>query len=120
VGDKIVSIRPMPAEADGMELDASNRAVNECLGQIAEQSPRLIALAWVVRGNVGSVAALRETDTDRMVIQPTAQESATNLAWAIHALPSALVDVFMAELAEIRARIEVARQGSNSSPDGQR
>jgi len=105
---KIVSIK-MPANTDDRELDACTTALSECCAQIGESSPGLVTVAWIVRGNIGHVAALREADTDKMVIQPSAHDAAQNLAWAIAALPSALVDVFAAEFDFIRARIEAAR-----------
>lgn len=93
MSNKVVSIRESQTEIEGMELHASAAALDASLSQTAEQCPRLRAIGWCIDGTPGSLCCVQESDSNKMVILPTAQEQAKTLAWAIHSLPAVLVEV---------------------------
>lgn len=95
---KIVPIRASAAEAGDMELQANVTALDMTLEQIAEQAPELRAIGWVVDGNCGSVATIREHNSRVMVIQHDSREQCKALARALSTLPDLVLHTIRVEL----------------------
>lgn len=122
---KIVSIRrSMPADAeaeDGRELYASAAALDACLTDLSEQSPRLVALAWCVDGTPGSLCAVRASDSETLIVRPDTQDQLKALAVVVEGLPELLRETFEVQMDWIRAKRALeAAESPLDAPEPQR
>jgi hypothetical protein len=88
---------------DHMELLACDSALSACLQQIAEACPRMVAIAWIIDGDLGSVCAVRETHSRTLVVAASAREQLKALAAQVEDLPELMQTTFDLERAHIRA-----------------
>lgn len=118
---KIVCIRPpMSADAnaeDESELLASTLALDTSLSDLAEQSPRLIALGWVIDGRAGSLCCQRQKeDPLKTIIPANYADQVYALAQAIHDLPEFLREM----LADALPLVENRVTRPQDAPEGKR
>jgi hypothetical protein len=88
---------------DDMELCASHAALDACLQQIAEACPRMVAVAWIIDGDLGSMCAVRETNSKVLMVSATVRERLKTLAAKIEGLPEVLRTVVELEMDLIRS-----------------
>lgn len=107
--EKVIPIHSSSVTADD-ELWMASRVLNEALQQIADTSPRLRALGWIVDGTPGSLSTMGEINNKYgqnvkpAIIMPNTRERVEALAYAICTLPKMLVDEFTKAFVEARAR----------------